>query len=99
MSIIEDIKWKLYMWKLRLTLAKMDLVQAHYRRKYCKYGYHKLRKGNIGRGGTNQRMKYVHFLKCVHCDYIFFAKKSDKERYLKFTTNERSAFDVTLSRL
>ena len=76
--------WKFYMWKIRLSLWDIDRKSKRARKKYCRYGYHKLTSNRVGYGGTGQRMKHIRFLKCAHCNYLFFAKRSDKERYLKF---------------
>jgi len=32
---------------------------------------------------TNNRWVTIHFLKCRHCNYIFFANKQQKEKYLQ----------------
>ena len=92
MSLIEDIKWKLFLWKIRLPLAKYNFIDKYARRKYCRYGYHKLGSSYVGYGGTGQRMKHIRFLKCTHCNYMFFAKKADKERFLKY---EKKRFGMT----
>ena len=83
MGFFERLGWKFYLWKLQLYCAKLDRQTKKARKKYCRYGYHKLRSCGISFGGTGQRMKHIRFLKCLHCNYKFFAKKSDKERYMK----------------
>lgn len=87
------------MLKLKWWIFKQDVFNKMMRKKYCHKGFHKLFKSSIGHGGTNQRMKYIHFLKCRYCNYIFFAKIADKKRYEKMTAKETSAFKEMLSRL
>ena len=74
------------------------------RLKYCHHGFHKIYHSYHGSQKDKGRMKYVHYLKCRHCKYIFFAKKADKDKYLELTARERSAFtdwfsDVQLKQL
>jgi len=97
--MFENIKWTLELWRLRLFCRKVDLWHAHFRRKYCRNGYHKLMQGYVGHGGTGQRMKYVYFLRCVHCNYIFFAKKEDKKRYLDFKHSTKGNVSAWLQHL
>jgi len=83
--------------KARIYLFGRELVDKVMRKKYCHKGFHRIYPGSIGWGGTNQRMKYIHYLKCRHCNYIFFASPNDKKRYLKMQDRERSAFHTMLS--
>ena len=83
MEIIKEIKWRLFMFKIRLGLLKLETINKYMRKNYCKFGIHNITNGYVGYGGTGQRMKHIRYLKCKHCNYLFFAKKTDKERYLK----------------
>jgi len=81
----ERIKWKLWFWNLMGKQREAERIKKHVRKKYCHFGFHKLRHQSYGIGGTGQRMKYVHYLACDFCNYIFFASKNDKKRYENFT--------------
>jgi len=81
MDIIKEIKWKWTILKARLYLMKVEAFHKYMRKNYCRYGIHNIRGGYVAYGGTGQRMKHIRFLRCKHCNYLFFAKKSDKKRY------------------
>ena len=100
MKIIKEINWKLFMFKIKLRILKIDVINKYMRKNYCKFGIHHLTNGYVSYSGTGQRMKHIRFLKCEHCNYLFFAKKSDKERYLKHeqqTKDNTSALFKNLS--
>lgn len=80
-GFLVNTSWKWMWWKIRFANKKSEIISAHFRRKYCRYGLHKLTTGLVSHGGTGQRMKTVRFLKCTFCNYLFFAKKGDKKRY------------------
>ena len=86
-----------FMLKIKYLLFKHELVDKWMRKKYCHKGFHKLFHSFYGSSKGNQRMRYVHFLKCRFCNYIFFARETDKKRYLELTTRERSALTNWLS--
>ena len=90
-------KLTILMWKARIYLFGIELFHKHMRRKYCHKGFHKTYTSYVGYGGSGQRMKYIRFLKCKHCNYIFFASANDKKRYLKMQDRERFAFRGLLS--
>ena len=100
MDIIKEIKWKLFMLKVKLHLAKSEAIDKYMRKNYCRFGIHNIKSSYVGYGGSNQRMKHIRFLKCHHCKYMFFAKKSDKKRYLDYeqrTKGNASALFENLS--
>jgi len=39
----------------------------------------------------------IRYLRCAHCNYLFFASLRQKNKYLRMTTNERTAFHNLLS--
>jgi hypothetical protein len=80
-SFFLHTSWKWMLWRIRFANKKSEVIRAHFRRKYCRYGLHKLTTGMVSHGGTGQRMKTVRFLRCAFCNYLFFAKKGDKARY------------------
>ena len=80
-QMLKEIKWKWFMLKVRFGLYKAEAIDKYMRRNYCRFGIHNIRSSYVGYGGSNQRMKHIRFLKCKHCNYLFFAKKSDKKRY------------------
>jgi len=99
-GFFEGLKWNFFMWKMRLLNVILDRQNKKARKKYCRYGYHKLTSNSVGYGGAGQRMKHIRFLKCRHCNYLFFAKKTDKDRYLKYKerydTRLKSSFSAML---
>lgn len=97
-NIIKELKWKLFMWKIRLWGYSSEQKDKHYRKKFCRHGFHKIRSGSIGWGGSDMRMRYVRYLNCVHCNYLFFAKKSDKEYYQKKNKQDKEIFSALLSK-
>lgn len=97
LNIIKEIKWKWMLFKLRFDMIPYEILQKYMRKNYCRYGIHKLYSSYEGRGGSNQRMKYVRFLKCRFCDYLFFAKKSDKKRYEEWHKKEKEMFSALMS--
>lgn len=68
---------------------KHNLLLKHLRKRYCRYGIHKLVQRHIEVGGTNQRKKHVYYLGCRFCNYVFFAKPADKKRYQMIADFER----------
>ena len=99
MNIFKEIKWKLFMWKTNLHLTKLNTIDKYMRKHHCRYGYHKIKSGYIGFGGTGQRMKHIRFLRCQHCNYLFFAKKTDKKRYEKHTNENDTRLKTAVSAL
>lgn len=89
----------MFMIKIRWLLFKREVFDKMMRKKYCHKGFHKLISGYLGISGpeTKYRWQKVHYLKCLYCNYLFFASKSHKQRYLDMTTKERSAFRGLLS--
>ena len=78
---LEEIKWKFKWWKLKLTCASFDRKTKHLRRKYCRYGIHKIHSGSLTVQQSGKRKIHIRYLRCVFCKWLFFAKKSDKDRY------------------
>jgi len=100
MNLIKEIKWKLFMLRIKCLTIKIETLNKYMRKNYCRYGIHKIQSSGISYGGTNQRMKHISFLRCHYCNYLFFAKKSDRERYLKheqMTKGNASALFENLS--
>ena len=97
----DSIKWKLWFRKRQLPLVKYDIRDKFLRRKYCHNGYHRLTSGYVGYSGydKSKRMVYIRFLKCMHCNYMFFAKKSDKNKYMKFEDNRYGTTKDSVSAL
>lgn len=88
-NFLERIKWKLWYWRFMLTKRNHDLLLKHLRKRYCRYGIHKIVQRHIEVSGTNQRKKHVYYLACKFCNYLFFAKPADKKRYEKLVSFER----------
>ncbi len=99
MNIFKELKWKLFMWKTNLHLTRLDTIDKYMRKHHCRYGYHKIKSDYIGFGEMGKRMTHIRFLKCQHCNYLFFAKKADKERYEKHTEENKTRLKTAVSAL
>ena len=82
-TLWQDIKWKLFMLKLDLSMASMERKNRHLRRRYCRHGIHKITHGHVEHWGSDTTHRRVDFLKCAFCNYMFFATKEDKAWYQK----------------
>ena len=87
--------------KIKLLLFKHETVRKWMRKKYCSKGFHNIYTGCLSHGhsGLDNKMhtKKVHYIRCRFCNYMFFASPRDKQKYLKMTAKERSAFRDLLS--
>lgn len=98
-GIIEQIKWKLYLWKLGLFCNKLEMHHKAMRRKYCRKGFHKLSTSYYGSKKSGKKWVHIHFLKCIHCNYMFFTTKKQKELYLKEHGTDKDSFSAFLKSL
>jgi len=96
---LNGVEEMFFMLRLKYLLFKHELVDKCMRRKYCHKGFHKLTAGYLATSGTETKFKWkrVYYLKCLYCNYLFFASKSNKQKYLDMTAKERSAFRGLLS--
>ena len=76
------------MLKIKFGLLKLDTINKYMRKNYCRFGIHRLKPSYVRYGGTGQRMKHINFLECNHCNYLFFAKPSDKKRYEEYNKKD-----------
>ena len=83
---MDNLTWLL--WKIKVKLLGIELAHKWARNRYCHKGFHRIYHSYLGQG-SNGRMKYVHYIRCRHCNYIFFASINDKKRYLKMQDKER----------
>lgn len=88
-SLYEDIKFKLYILKLELGLKLTNNKRKFARKHLCRTGYHKLRVGSV-RWGNPKKMTSVRFLRCEHCEYIFFTSEREKTKYTKKKKEENA---------
>ena len=82
------------MLKLRWWNIKHDTAQKYMRKNYCRYGIHKLIVGSVSYDGSNRRMKHIRYLTCRFCNYMFFAKKTDKDRHIKYENRTKENFSA-----
>jgi len=94
-SLYENIKFKLFIWKLQLNLRLSWNKDKYARKRLCRKGYHKLRVGSVSWGHFNKRMTTVRYLKCMHCEYIFFTSKREKAKYM----NKRKAEKILTAKM
>lgn len=87
-----DSKWR--MLKLDWLISSYERQDARARKKYCRTGHHKVKPAyeSIKRG--KERTISVRYLKCVHCNYIFFSKMSDKKNYDKIQNQTKEGFSA-----
>ena len=84
-GILNEIKWKLVLYKYRILRTPYDIIDSHMRRRYCRHGFHKLRVGSLIVNDKRKKNLYVRYLRCEYCNYKFFANKKDKDTYVKYT--------------
>lgn len=88
-----------WMKKLLLQCWWWERDRRHARRKYCRKGFHKLIVCRYGQKRHNdKRMRYVSYLKCRYCDWVFFANLSQKKRYNKMNPTTREDFLALLKK-
>jgi len=98
-NLLSRIGWKLYMWKLELYLSKLKTEHYLARKKYCRKGFHKLIKQSYGIKKSGKNWVYIHYLKCLHCNYLFFTTKAQKEKYLELVGKDKDSFSAFLNSL
>jgi len=98
--MIQKIDDLIFSFKMHRIIKHYESEDKKMRTNYCRKGFHKLQPQSVGyRNGLKERMKYIRFLKCQYCNYKFFAKKSDKERYLKYVDKNQATTKEILSAL
>jgi len=100
-TLWNEIGFKITMLKCRFSLLKSDLYHKAMRKKFCRHGYHKLTTCAEGHGKQDKkrrmRMSWFRYLKCAHCNFIFFASKADKKRYQKMKAEDESRLKTAVS--
>lgn len=88
--MITKIKDKIYLYLLFRKIALIEKKKLKIRKKYCAFGWHKLRIYQWSIKESGKRIKKVTFLKCYFCEYVFFASKKDKDKYLQMKNPKRN---------
>lgn len=83
-KLIDDLKWKVFLFKIRMCLINYEKVQKAIRRRYCHKGYHKLTRCS-SQWTNKSRTIRVEYLSCQHCNWRFFANQKDKLKYERQT--------------
>ena len=97
---IDGILRRFDLWKGEMYLNRLERGIKKIRKKYCHKGFHKLIQQTVTRRENRTRTTQFRFLKCVYCNFMFFASEKEKERYLKKEKPAKdtfSAFFKTLS--
>jgi len=94
MKFLKNISWNFYVWRLQVLLNRVERQNKSARKRYCRKGYHKLRSGSVYWKQGKKRKITVNYLKCAHCNYLFFANKKDKERYEKINSRLKIDFSA-----
>jgi len=81
-KIIKELKWKWFMLKIKCRLMSITKVEKYMRKNYCRYGIHAIQNQSVSFKYGTKRMVHIKFLKCKWCNYKFFAKESDKKKYM-----------------
>lgn len=80
----KEIRWRIGLWRILLSTSKYEHRIKHMRRKYCRFGFHKIKNSSrsyySSEGDINLK---INFLRCQFCNYFFFASKEDKDTYKK----------------
>lgn len=98
-NFLTRLGWKLYMFKLEIYLMRLNAEHKLARRKYCRKGFHKLIKQSYGIKKPGKNWVYIHYLKCLHCNYLFFTTKAQKEKYLELVGKDKDSFSAFLNSL
>jgi len=80
-KIWEEIKWQWTIFKTKMYLQKIERHDKYMRRRYCHKGLHKITSCKYSYKEGSKRWVHLHFLKCKHCNYMFFTTKKQKELY------------------
>lgn len=101
MKIKQLISDKIFFWKINWDFYWMERRNKHMRKKYCRIGCHHIRNHTYSYSGTDyKRTVTIRAIKCDYCNYMFFANKHDKEKYMeqeRKSTERFSAFCESLS--
>jgi len=87
-------KWDLL--KLEATLKIMEKDHFKARKEHCRIGCHKIITQKVGWKHGNKPWVYVRFLKCIHCNYLFFARTIDRDNYMKYQGKDKDSFSAFL---
>ena len=95
-NFFQRIGWAFYMWKLNRDMKIMEKEHYRCRKKDCRRGCHKVISQTVGHKSGNKPWVHVRYIKCIHCNYLFFARKVDKENYLKYQGKDKESFSAFL---
>ena len=93
--IIKICAWLSLQWLLKtsgIRLWWMYEKDKIARRKYCNKGYHKIHSSTVIYKHGDKRAQKFQFIKCRHCNYMFFPTKAQKERYINYEKKTREQF-------
>ena len=90
---------KLYILKLEATLRVMEKEHNKCRKEDCRRGCHKIISQTVSWKKGKERTVTIRYIKCIHCNYLFFAKKSDKDKFLKYQGKDKESFSAFLKAL
>jgi len=92
----QRLGWKLYLLKLESTLKIMEREHNKCRKNDCRRGCHKVISQTCSHKEGDKPWIHIRYIKCIHCNYLFFAKKSDKEKFLKYQGKDKEGFSAFL---
>lgn len=96
---LKEIKHKWDILKIKWMLFRWEKYHFKCRKKYCNKGFHKLVSHKTGLKEPKKRWKYVEFLKCRHCNYMFFTTLKQKQKYLRIHGKDKDSFSAFLKTL
>jgi hypothetical protein len=92
--MFKNLGIRLWMWKMEMFCRSLERKNKKARRKYCRKGYHKIISQSITWKEGHKRSVTIRYLKCLHCNYYFFATVSQKELFLKKEGKAKDAFSA-----
>jgi len=92
MNFKQELGWKFVWWKLNLSKSTNDLKLKHLRRKYCRYGFHKLSAGSTTYKYHSQNEIHIKYLTCKFCKWKFFANQEENDKFEKIEKKSGQRF-------
>jgi len=89
-----SMKW--HILKLEATLRVMEKEHNKCRKEDCRRGCHKIISQTVSWKKGKERTVTIRYIKCIHCNYLFFAKKSDKDKFMKYQGKDKESFSAFL---
>lgn len=80
-NLLDEIRFRWTIFKYTRGLTKHDITWKWVRTNLCRRGFHKIHVGQEKEKVNDGKWKTVRFLRCIFCNYMFFASAKEKHRY------------------